>query len=401
MINKLIDLHLQNFIIGGVNLHLPINERRLFMRIIKKRGILSLALALALVFSFVPSFSAKAEGDIAYLTTGDIAVLADGTISDDGTYTYDNLGNTECVCIVPNDVTSYTVNSASKTIKFTNASSSINILYYNTGWTLVFDGTNDISISVEGGDVTIDLTPGSTLTCGYISAEYGGASAITIADNITMDPEDANLAYETNVTFTSDLEPTEEEETTEEETTEEETTEETTEATTEEVTTEATTEATTDAATDETETTVAYTIVEGADQNITDEEGKDLVIRASGDLSKFTDLKIDGTVVDKVNYETAHGSTIATIKSSFLATLAAGAHTVTFVYTDGETSTTFTLTKAAEVTTPSNNETTTEATTTAQSPKTGDSMMIFVLLLSMSVLGLGVLTKTGLKKRFK
>ena len=112
-------------------------------------------------------------------------------------------------------------------------------------------------------------------------------------------------------------------------------------------------------------------------------------------MDKFTDLKIDGTVVDKSNYETASGSTIATVKAAFLDTLAAGSHTITFVYSDGEVSTTFTLAKVAEVITPSNNEATTEAATTAQSPKTGDAMPVVFMgvLMMMSLAGIVVLKK--------
>ncbi|MBQ8085649.1 MAG: hypothetical protein IJ232_06045, partial [Lachnospiraceae bacterium] len=49
------------------------------------------------------------------------------------------------------------------------------------------------------------------------------------------------------------------------------------------------------------------------------------------------------------------------------------------------------------VTTP--DKTTTTPTTATTSPKTGDNMMLFVILLSMSVLGFGILTISGIKKK--
>ena len=135
------------------------------MRIIKKRGILSLALALALVFSFVPSFSAKAEEDIAYFTTGGIAVLADGTISDDGTH---SIFQPDCICSFSSDVTysSIIVDSGAKTVKFSNFSAPGNydLLYGGDGWTVIFDGTCKVGFSLEDGTCTINLTAGSTLS---------------------------------------------------------------------------------------------------------------------------------------------------------------------------------------------------------------------------------------------
>lgn len=58
-----------------------------------------------------------------------------------------------------------------------------------------------------------------------------------------------------------------------------------------------------------------------------------------------------------------------------------------------------TTTPATVTTTPA--ATTTTTTTNNTSPKTGDDMMMFVVLLTMSVMGLGIMTKSGLKKRLK
>lgn len=58
-----------------------------------------------------------------------------------------------------------------------------------------------------------------------------------------------------------------------------------------------------------------------------------------------------------------------------------------------------TTTPATVTTTPA--ATTTTTTTNNTSPKTGDDMMMFVALLAMSVMGLGIMTKSELKKKFK
>ena len=140
-----------------------------------------------------------------------------------------------------------------------------------------------------------------------------------------------------------------------------------------------------------TEPAKTYTILNGDKQSVTAESGKDLVIRANGALADFTELKIDGAVVDKSNYTLTEGSTIVTVKAAYLDTLKAGAHTLTFVYTDGEVSASFTTVKP---------ETTVTTTTTTEdkkedkdtSPKTGDTdILIYGILMLISLLGMAAL----------
>lgn len=82
-----------------------------------------------------------------------------------------------------------------------------------------------------------------------------------------------------------------------------------------------------------------YKILEG--ENQTYSGSGSMTVRANGDFSKFTGLKVDGNVVDASNYEARSGSTIITLKESYLSTLPAGDHILTFVYNDGEISTSF------------------------------------------------------------
>lgn len=64
--------------------------------------------------------------------------------------------------------------------------------------------------------------------------------------------------------------------------------------------------------------------------------GRDVTITCNGDFAKFTGIKVDGSVVDSSNYTAVSGSTVLTLKASYLGTLTDGSHTITFVYTDGE-----------------------------------------------------------------
>ena len=64
--------------------------------------------------------------------------------------------------------------------------------------------------------------------------------------------------------------------------------------------------------------------------------GSDVTITCNDDFAKFTGIKVDGSVVDSSNYTAVSGSTVLTLKASYLGTLTDGSHTITFVYTDGE-----------------------------------------------------------------
>ena len=89
---------------------------------------------------------------------------------------------------------------------------------------------------------------------------------------------------------------------------------------------------------------VTYTITEGNNQTYTKGSNTDIVIKASGDLAKINSIEIDGgNVIDPANYELTSGSTILTLKSSFLENSSIGQHTITFKYNDGEVDATLTV----------------------------------------------------------
>lgn len=115
----------------------------------------------------------------------------------------------------------------------------------------------------------------------------------------------------------------------------------------------------------------AYDITSG-DGSTWKENNKDngLTFKVNGYHKKFAGIVINGTVVNKKNYEIEAGSTIITLKAEYLQTLPAGNYTLLVQYTDGSTDgeDTFTITKN-ESATPSDPTNPTDPS----SPKTGDN----------------------------
>lgn len=138
-----------------------------------------------------------------------------------------------------------------------------------------------------------------------------------------------------------------------------------------------------------------YKITEGANGTWTQNSDGTLTFRANGDFSKFTGVKVDGTLIDAKNYTAVSGSTVITLKADYLKTLSAGTHKITVVYTDGECSANFEVTKAAsEQTKPTDGKDTT-------SPQTGDNSNLALWFAVLFVSGAGVLGTTVYSKRKK
>ena len=147
-----------------------------------------------------------------------------------------------------------------------------------------------------------------------------------------------------------------------------------------------------------------YKIIEGANGTWTQNRDGTLTFRANGDFSKFTGVKIDGTLIDPKNYTAKSGSTIITLKADYLKTLSVGTHKLTVVYTDGECSTNFEVKQAASEQTKPTERDKSDATTPTggkdtTSPQTGDNsnMLLWVALLFVS--GAGVLGTTVYSKK--
>ncbi len=75
-----------------------------------------------------------------------------------------------------------------------------------------------------------------------------------------------------------------------------------------------------------------YDIIKGENQKF---DGKDLSFTISGDYSLFDKILVDGKEVDSKNYTVESGSTIITLKESYLKTLSIGNHTLRVEYNDG------------------------------------------------------------------
>ena len=97
------------------------------------------------------------------------------------------------------------------------------------------------------------------------------------------------------------------------------------------------------AETPEGEIKTPYAITEGTGSSYALQSGSSLTVRGNGDFSKFTGIKVDGVQIGAENYEAKSGSTIVTLKSSYLDTLTAGTHSLEILWTDGSASTAFAI----------------------------------------------------------
>ena len=109
---------------------------------------------------------------------------------------------------------------------------------------------------------------------------------------------------------------------------------------------------------------------------------KDLPFKANGHIDLFVEVQIDGKTLDPENYEVKSGSTLITLKRSYLSKLSKGNHTIVAVYTDGQTAAyTFRVVAQSVI------------------PNTGDQIMAAVTVMALSGAAIAVLIL--LKKRKK
>ena len=113
---------------------------------------------------------------------------------------------------------------------------------------------------------------------------------------------------------------------------------------------------------------VTYKFIEGANGSWTKNSGQDLGFKTNGEFSRFTGVKVDGTLIGNDKYTAVSGSTVVTLKKDYLETLSVGKHTLTVVYTDGECTTEFQV-KAASATEDTKPGTDTEKPTTPEEGK--------------------------------
>ena len=147
---------------------------------------------------------------------------------------------------------------------------------------------------------------------------------------------------------------------------------------------------------------VLYKVLEGADGTYTINADLSYTLRIEGELSKFVNIELDGTVIDGKYYNTKSGSTVITFTKEYLESLSTGKHIVNVNYTDGLAKTTLIITKKEEKqdeikeSQPELPNGEPEITT---SPQTGDSNRVIVWLAILLVSGSALLgwnkVKTG------
>ena len=86
-----------------------------------------------------------------------------------------------------------------------------------------------------------------------------------------------------------------------------------------------------------------YKIIDGTKSTWNGSTTEGLTIRGDGDFAKFAGVRVDGNWIPSAHYEAKSGSTIVTLKPSYLASLAEGEHTVDIMWIDDSASTTFTV----------------------------------------------------------
>ena len=133
---------------------------------------------------------------------------------------------------------------------------------------------------------------------------------------------------------------------------------------------------------------IKYKILEGAKQTVNVSNKKELSFRVNIEYAKFKEsgkVYIDGKVVDSSNYTVKEGSTIITFNDDYVKNLSVGEHNLKVAVSDGEASTTFSIASNAKT-----------DTTNSNNPKTGDNIIVYVLVLAISLIGMisaGVLYK--------
>ena len=152
---------------------------------------------------------------------------------------------------------------------------------------------------------------------------------------------------------------------------------------------------------------IVYEVIDGAEQTYTITEDTEARFRIDADYSLFNNkVYVDNVLVDSSNYTSKSGSTIIVLNKDYVDTLAAGEHTLKVAFADGgEAETTFTIVRKAENNnnnennTPSKPEDKEEMKDNGSNPKTGDNIMLYVAIASMSIIGLVATTIVAKKKK--
>ena len=124
-----------------------------------------------------------------------------------------------------------------------------------------------------------------------------------------------------------------------------------------------------------------HEIIEQSSQVFYLSQPEDITFRSNADFDIFYEVQVDNEVVDPKNYIVKSGSTVVTLKSSFLKTFDVGEHVMKIVSMDGYAESKFSVDKEPPVN-PSDDENTQQYANTA----TGDSTPLFLLISIISIL---------------
>ena len=130
---------------------------------------------------------------------------------------------------------------------------------------------------------------------------------------------------------------------------------------------------------------VTYKITKGNGAIWRKDSGKDLSFTADGAFADFVSAQVNGKTVNTKYYSVKEGSTVLTLKESFLQRLDNGKYTITLEFTDGVAEGTFQISAPAD----------------DSNPKTGDNFHSWMALLFVSLTGIIGTAFAYRKKIFK
>ncbi len=151
-------------------------------------------------------------------------------------------------------------------------------------------------------------------------------------------------------------------------------------------------------------------ITAGNNAKITQGESRAMSFTSDAYFNDFIFVELDDKVLSEENYTVKSGSTIVTLNAEYVATLAAGEHTLDIVSQSGTATAKFTVNKKAEeaknaetTTSPSNKAETTNSTKNSdkKSPQTGSNLALWFAFILASGGAVTLTTLASKKKRYK
>ena len=150
-----------------------------------------------------------------------------------------------------------------------------------------------------------------------------------------------------------------------------------------------------------------YKVIEGANQKYIIGESNEAKFKIDADYNLFDGkVYVDDVLVDSSNYTSESGSTIISLKKEFVDKISIGEHFLKVLFTNGEATTTFTVEKAVEQEKDIEPEKDIELKKDIEpekdnrfNPKTGDNIILYVAIASISIFG--ILATVVLKRKKK